>query len=155
MRRHDRAGRNSPVRGYASTIRVVLFRAAEACQATSRLRSRSATCCRIEHAEGVRFSWPSVSGWHFARTKGARGVLLDQGAHALDTICWWLGEDPSWSRACTDSFGGPEGVASLVLQNGHVHRQHETELAVKTVQHLPHSSAVAASSRGKSSIGAG
>lgn len=75
-------------------------------------------CLAIEHAEGVRFNWPSVSGWHFARTSGAGGVLLDQGAHVLDTICWWLDEKPTVVSSSTDSFGGPEGVASLVLKRG-------------------------------------
>ena len=51
-------------------------------------------CVAIEHREGFRFAWPSVSGWHFARGNSARGVLLDQGAHVLDTICWWLGDKP-------------------------------------------------------------
>jgi predicted dehydrogenase len=72
-------------------------------------------CIGIEHTEGVRFNWPSVSGWHFAAS-GARGVLLDQGAHVLDTICWWLGGRPAVLSCATDSFGGPEGFASVVLQ---------------------------------------
>ena len=75
-------------------------------------------CVTIEYAEGSRFSWPTVTGFHFARTQGARGVLFDQGVHALDTISWWLGEKPTVVSCCTDSFGGPEGTASLVLQAG-------------------------------------
>jgi predicted dehydrogenase len=73
-------------------------------------------CVAIEHREGHRFAWPSVSGWHFARGNSARGVLLDQGAHALDTICWWLGDKPQVVSCRTDSFGGPEGVARLALR---------------------------------------
>jgi predicted dehydrogenase len=72
----------------------------------------------VEHTEGARFAWPSASGWHFARSNGDRGVLFDQGAHVLDTICWWLGEKPAVVSCSTDSFGGPEGVASLVLELG-------------------------------------
>jgi predicted dehydrogenase len=75
-------------------------------------------CIAIDHTEGVRFAWPGVSGWHFARRNGAGGVLLDQGAHVLDTICWWLGEKPAVITCSTDSFGGPEGVAALVLECG-------------------------------------
>jgi predicted dehydrogenase len=75
-------------------------------------------CTTIEHTEGVRFWWPSASGWHFARTNGQKGVLFDQGAHVLDTICWWLGEKPSVLTCSTDSFGGPEGAASLILGHG-------------------------------------
>lgn len=75
-------------------------------------------CMAIEHTEGVRFNWPSVSGWHFSPANGARGVLFDQGAHVLDTICWWLGEKPAVASCSTDSFGGPEGVASVVLKRG-------------------------------------
>jgi predicted dehydrogenase len=73
-------------------------------------------CATIEHREGYRFAWPSVSGWHFARGISARGVLLDQGAHALDTMCWWLGEKPRVVSCRTDSYGGPEGVASVALR---------------------------------------
>ena len=72
-------------------------------------------CTTIEHTEGARVRWPSASGWHFARTNGARGVLFDVGAHVLDTICWWLDDKPAVISCSTDSFGGPEGVASLVL----------------------------------------
>ena len=73
-------------------------------------------CVAIEHREGFRFTWPSVSGWHFAGNS-ARGVLLDQGAHVLDTICWWLGGTPRVVSCRTDSFGGPEGVANIALRH--------------------------------------
>ena len=72
-------------------------------------------CTAIEHTEGSRFAWPSASGWHFARANGAKGVLFDAGAHVLDTICWWLDEKPAVVSCSTDSFGGPEGVASVTL----------------------------------------
>jgi predicted dehydrogenase len=75
-------------------------------------------CVAIEYSEGSRFTWPTVSGFHFARNGGAKGVLLDQGAHVLDTICWWLGEKPAVVSCHTDSFGGPEGVAWLDLRAG-------------------------------------
>jgi predicted dehydrogenase len=75
-------------------------------------------CVAIEYAEGSRFTWPTVSGFHFARTEGAKGVLLDQGAHVLDTICWWLGQKPAVVSCHTDSFGGPEGVALVALRAG-------------------------------------
>jgi predicted dehydrogenase len=73
-------------------------------------------CVTIEHREGYRFAWPSVSGWHFARGSSAKGVLLDQGVHALDTICWWLDGKPRVVSCRTDSFGGPEGAANVALQ---------------------------------------
>jgi predicted dehydrogenase len=75
-------------------------------------------CMAVEHTEGARFAWPSASGWHFAPANGVKGVLFDQGAHVLDTICWWLGEKPQVVTCSTDSLGGPEGVASLVLERG-------------------------------------
>jgi predicted dehydrogenase len=75
-------------------------------------------CIGVEHTEGARFCWPSASGWHFARANGNKGVLFDQGAHALDTICWWLGGKPAVVTCATDSFSGPEGVAALVLTRG-------------------------------------
>lgn len=74
-------------------------------------------CTAIEHTEGARFAWPSASGWHFARANGAKGVLSDVGVHVLDTICWWLDGKPAVVSCSTDSFGGPEGVASLALEH--------------------------------------
>jgi predicted dehydrogenase len=75
-------------------------------------------CTTIEHTEGARFAWPSASGWHFARANGAKGVLADVGAHVLDTLCWWLDDKPAVVSCSTDSFGGPEGVASVALERG-------------------------------------
>ena len=74
-------------------------------------------CISIEHAEGVRFTWQSASGWHFAAGSTARGVLFDQGAHVFDLICWWLRDKPAVLSSSTDSFGGPEGVAAVVLEH--------------------------------------
>ncbi|HEY1303112.1 MAG TPA: Gfo/Idh/MocA family oxidoreductase [Vicinamibacterales bacterium] len=75
-------------------------------------------CVSIEHSEGVRFDWQSASGWHFSPgSPASRGVLFDQGAHVFDTICWWLRGRPTVVSCATDSFGGPEGVASIVLQH--------------------------------------
>jgi predicted dehydrogenase len=75
-------------------------------------------CLTVEHTEGARFNWPSASGWHFASANGNRGVLFDQGAHVLDTLCWWLGGKPAVVRCATDSLGGPEGIAAVVLERG-------------------------------------
>jgi predicted dehydrogenase len=72
-------------------------------------------CTTIEHTEGFRFGWPTVSGFYFASAGRPRGVLLDTGAHVLDTVCWWLGEKPNVVSCLTDSFGGPEGLVSIVL----------------------------------------
>jgi len=74
-------------------------------------------CVALEYSEGGRFNWQSASGWHFSRGAKARGVLFDQGAHVFDTLCWWLRARPAVVSCATDSFGGPEGVAAIVLEH--------------------------------------
>jgi predicted dehydrogenase len=82
-------------------------------------------CVKIEYSEGVRFTWQTASGWHFSPRNKPRGVLFDQGAHVFDTLCWWLDGKPALVSCSTDSFGGPEGIASVVL--GH----HACTIAIK------------------------
>jgi UDP-N-acetylglucosamine 3-dehydrogenase len=72
----------------------------------------------ISYFAGEDFrGWPTVSGFYFDRQQSPRGVLLDQGAHALDAICWWLGHKPDLVSCRTDSFGGPEAVAWTALRD--------------------------------------
>jgi len=68
---------------------------------------------RVEIYEGVRFNWPLASGSTFGRGGTGKGVLQDVGAHALDMICWWLGERPSITRYVDDAMGGSEAVARV------------------------------------------
>ena len=68
----------------------------------------------IHYIDGKNFSWPTASGFYF--NNGSRkGVLFDKGAHALDTICWWLGGKPKVVSSENDSFGGVEAMASTKL----------------------------------------
>jgi predicted dehydrogenase len=69
----------------------------------------------IAFFDGEDFAWPTVSGFYF--DKQSRGVLLDQGAHALDIICWWLGGKPDLTSCQTDSFGGPEAAVDVKFRN--------------------------------------
>lgn len=65
----------------------------------------------IEHGE--RFDWPCAPGSYFGTHGRGRGVLLDQGAHALDLVCWWVGQRPT-VRACrTDAMGGTEAYVEV------------------------------------------
>ncbi len=70
----------------------------------------------IIYVDGRDFTWPTVSGFYFDK-QSSKGVLLDQGAHALDTICWWLGCKPDVISCRTDSFGGPEAAVSVRFQH--------------------------------------
>jgi predicted dehydrogenase len=69
--------------------------------------------------EGWKFAWPTKTGFYFTQRPQdglpAPGVLLDTGAHVIDVLCWWLGSEPVVVECLTDSFGGPEGRARLVL----------------------------------------
>jgi predicted dehydrogenase len=73
----------------------------------------------ISFTNGYLFQWPTASGFYFNSAEGRpKGVLLDQGAHVLDLICWWTGRKPRVVRAENDSFGGSEGMAILTLNQG-------------------------------------
>jgi predicted dehydrogenase len=67
----------------------------------------------IQYYEGWKFSWPTASGFYFNPKLQTKGILIDIGAHILDLICWWLGEKPDQVACETDSFGGPESVATV------------------------------------------
>jgi predicted dehydrogenase len=76
----------------------------------------------IAWAEGVKFNWPTKSGFYFTQTgQGGLpppGVLLDIGSHVVDLVCWWCGGAPRVVECRTDSFGGPEARARIVLDCG-------------------------------------
>jgi len=68
---------------------------------------------RVAIYEGAAFNWPLASGSTFGRGGTGKGVLQDVGAHALDMICWWLGERPRITRYLDDAMGGSEAVARV------------------------------------------
>lgn len=73
----------------------------------------------IEYINGYLFRWPTTSGFYFNHDHGVpKGVILDQGAHVLDLVCWWLGDKPELMAAQNDSFGGTEAMAIITLQKG-------------------------------------
>jgi predicted dehydrogenase len=69
--------------------------------------------------EGRKFAWPTKSGFYFTQRSRnnmpSRGILLDVGSHVIDILCWWLGSNPKVVECRTDSFGGPEARARLIL----------------------------------------
>ena len=79
--------------------------------------------------QGAKFAWPSASNFYFAASQRPRGVLIDQGAHVLDAICWWLDAEPVPVACYSDSHGGPEGLFSAQLRAG------ECDIEIKTCWH--------------------
>ncbi len=68
----------------------------------------------IKIVEGKSYAWPSATGFRMDPSVSSKGVLLDVGSHALDTVCWWLGRKPHLSQFKDDSYGGPESTARLI-----------------------------------------
>jgi predicted dehydrogenase len=70
-------------------------------------------------SEGGKYSWPTKSGFYFTQKPRndlpPPGVMLDIGSHVVDLMCWWFGGEPLVLDCKTDSFGGPEARATLVL----------------------------------------
>ena len=67
---------------------------------------------RFEVSEGRVFSWPVKSDSPFTSDGG---VLLDTGAHPVDQLVWWLGDDVVELEYRDDSFGGAEADCRLQL----------------------------------------
>lgn len=67
----------------------------------------------LEYYEGNSFAWPSATGFYVNPKVSSKGVLLDIGAHVVDTVCWWLGGEFTLTEYRDDSFGGPESVAEI------------------------------------------
>ena len=70
----------------------------------------------IEYVEGNVFGWPSATGFAVDPKISSRGILMDLGAHVIDTICWWLGGRPVLEEMRDDSYGGPESVVKIRAQ---------------------------------------
>lgn len=64
--------------------------------------------------EGFIYNWPAASDFFFRKETAGGGVLLDTGAHTLDTLLWWLGDVDSVDYY-DDSYGEVEADCKLVL----------------------------------------
>jgi predicted dehydrogenase len=74
---------------------------------------------RFDVREGYVYNWPVASDFFFRKDTAGGGVLVDTGAHTLDTILWWLGDVRS-VEYFDDDFGGVEAdcLLRLELENG-------------------------------------
>ena len=71
----------------------------------------------IVYFAGDSFRWPTISGFYFRHNSIGRGVLLNEGSHVLDLICWWLGKRPTLVSCRNDSLGRSEAVASVQFRS--------------------------------------
>ena len=69
--------------------------------------------------EGFAYNWPVASDFFFRKETAGGGVLIDAGAHTLDTLLWWLGDVGSFEYF-DDNYGGVEADCELhlVMENG-------------------------------------
>jgi predicted dehydrogenase len=69
--------------------------------------------------EGLKYSWPVASDFFFKKSAAGGGVLIDTGAHALDSVLWWFGEPVSFEYF-DDAEGGVEAdcEVGLVMPSG-------------------------------------
>jgi len=65
--------------------------------------------------EGAVYNWPVASDFFFKRDKAGGGVLMDTGAHVLDSLLWWLGDCEVESYE-DDACGGVEADCHAVLR---------------------------------------
>ena len=73
----------------------------------------------FEIKEGGIFNWPATSGYFLNKQQAGGGVLVDTGAHVLDSLIWWLGVPCDFEYA-DDQCGGVEAdcVLHLTMDNG-------------------------------------
>jgi len=65
--------------------------------------------------EGFVYNWPVASNFFFRKETAGGGVLVDTGAHTLDTLLWWLGDVASFEYF-DDNNGGVEADCELRLE---------------------------------------
>jgi predicted dehydrogenase len=63
---------------------------------------------------GVRFDWPTVSGFYFDRARAGGGVVMSEGIHTLDRLIHWFG-DVTDVTAADNNHGRIETEATLHL----------------------------------------
>ena len=69
----------------------------------------------FEVEEGGIYGWPVVSDFFFRPATSGGGVLMDTGAHVLDTLRWWLGE-LQVVQYTDDMAGGVEADCTMKLR---------------------------------------
>jgi predicted dehydrogenase len=65
--------------------------------------------------EGCVYNWPVASDFFFRRDKAGGGVLMDTGAHVLDSMLWWLGDCTTESYE-DDAHGGVEADCRAIVK---------------------------------------
>jgi len=65
--------------------------------------------------EGGVYGWPVASDFFFRPEMSGGGVLMDTGAHVLDTLRWWLG-DLQVTGYEDDAAGGVEADCTMQLR---------------------------------------
>jgi predicted dehydrogenase len=70
---------------------------------------------RFDVREGFVYNWPVASDFFFRKAAAGGGVLVDTGAHTLDTLLWWLGDVRSFEYF-DDDYGGVEADCLLRLE---------------------------------------
>ncbi len=68
----------------------------------------------FDFQEGVVYDWPVASDFFFHKETAGGGVLIDTGAHTLDSLLWWLGDVASFEYY-DDGYGGVEADCELHL----------------------------------------
>jgi predicted dehydrogenase len=64
--------------------------------------------------EGIKYDWPVASDFFFKKEAAGGGVLIDTGAHTLDTLLWWFG-DVERFEYYDDAEGGVEADCEIRL----------------------------------------
>lgn len=74
---------------------------------------------RFDFREGYVYDWPVASDFFFRKDTAGGGVLVDTGAHTLDTLLWWLG-DVRRVEYFDDNYGGVEAdcLLHIDMENG-------------------------------------
>lgn len=65
--------------------------------------------------DGEIYNWPAQTASPFKRAEAGGGVLIDIGAHTIDLLLWWLGDEAE-VRYQDDAMGGVEANCRIYLR---------------------------------------
>ena len=89
----------------------------------------------VSMQEGAVMSWPVQSAAVFNPRQSLGGVFIDTGSHALDLLCWWVGDKNFKLDYKDDNHGGVEADCSLSVD--YFESSVKAEIKLSRIRNMP------------------